>query len=453
MDCVVKLNISYILKILIGKLVSDSDSWMELKTSEEFNLWIMLEEGLKDRTICEKQCMGCLDYHLVSRIFYSFIEKIKIINNKNTDLINCLSDKFSLKHEEDPVSLAFELISNPVYVERQLDEETHHQYKQYVKGVEQASSALAVEYCQQRMTELHDIIMSNSHFGEMQSFRYDEFEVSPTLNTFYLDQNFVSKCVNDKNFMLQVENYKKNSKSIFLSSAYLIEDGIKMNRVFLKSYFELLFELTNNILIARQDRNLKFFKEQVDSTVERIILWLETTRAAEGLKLYKSLYNNYAYPMFNRKNNITQKLNKDIKAFFANIDDDFHPESFDRELNGHNIILPMMSSKCYQFTIQDIKKGHITFDNDFDCMNMIEQLSELMDVINFQTESHKDINKIKSSYQDTEHLKHAWKSDYFITDDVKLIKRGQYIYSLLGIKTKFLKINDFKNMMVGFYAR
>ncbi len=453
MDCVVKLNISYILKILIGKLVSDSDSWMFLKTSEEFNLWIMLEEGLKDRAICEKQCMGCLDYHLVNRIFYSFIENIKNINNENTDLINLLLDKFSLKNEEDPVSLAFELISNPVYVERQLDKETHHQYRQYVKGVEQAHSALAVEYCQQRMTELNDIIMSNSHCGEMQSFRYDEFEVSPTLNTFYLDQNFVSKCVNDKNFMLQVENYKKNSKSIFLSSAYLIEDGIKMNRVFLKSYFELLFELTNNILIARQGQNLKFFKEQIDSTVERVILWLETTRSAESLKLYKSLYNNYVYPMFNRKNNITQTLNKDIKAFFENVDDDFHPESFDRELNGHNIILLIMSSKGYQFTIQDIKKGHINFDDDCDCMNMIEQLSELMDVINFQTESHKDINKIKSSYQDTEHLKHAWKSDYFITDDVKLIKRGQYIYSLLGIKTKFLKINDFKNMMVGFYAR
>ena len=54
MDCVVKLNISYILKVLIGKLVSDSDSWMDLKTSEEFNLWIMLEDGLKDRIICEK---------------------------------------------------------------------------------------------------------------------------------------------------------------------------------------------------------------------------------------------------------------------------------------------------------------------------------------------------------------------------------------------------------------
>ncbi|MBB1436961.1 MULTISPECIES: hypothetical protein [Pseudoalteromonas] len=452
MDCVVKLNISYILKVLIGKLVSDSDSWMDLKTSEEFNLWIMLEDGLKDRIICEKQCMGCLDYHLVNRIFYDFIENIKIINNKNTDLINCLSDKFSLKNEEDPVSLAFELISNPVYVERQLDEKAHHLYKQYVKGVEQVHSALAVGYCQQRMTELHDIIISNSHFGEMQSLSYEDFEVSPTLNTFYLDQNFVSKCVNDKNFMLQVENYKKRSKSIFLSSAYLIEDGIKMNRVFLKSYFELLFELTNNILIAKQDRHLKFFKEQIDSTVERVILWLETTRAAEGLKLYKSLYNNYAYPMFNRKSNITKTLNKDIKVFFADIDDDFHPESFDMEFNSHNIIHGIMISKSYQFTIQDIKKGHVTFDSDFDCMNKIEQLSELMDLINFETESIKDIKKIKSSYQDTEHLKHAWKADYFITDDVKLIKRGEYIYALLGIKTKFLKISDFKKTMVEFYA-
>lgn len=452
MDCVVKLNISYILKLLIEKLVNDGSSWMDLKTSEEFNLFIMLEEELKDRSICEKQCMGCLDYHLVNNIFYKFIEKIKAINNKNTALINGLIDTFSIKDAKDPVNLAFELISNPTYVEKQIDEKTHYDYKQYVKGIEQAHSTLAIEYCQQRKTELHDIIMSNCHLDEVQSLNYKEFSVSAASHTFYLDQNFVSKCMNNKNLMVQVENFKEKSKSILLSSAYLIEDGIKMNQVFLKSYFELLFKLTDNILIAKRNKDLNFFVENIDSTVDRVLLWLEPTRAAEGLKLYNSLYNNYAYPVFNRKNNSTQVLNEDIKSFFAGFDDEFRPGSFDGELNSHNIIHAIMISKGYQFTIQDIKKENVTFDSDFDCMNKIEQLSELMDLINFETESIKDIKKIKSSYQDTEHLKHAWKADYFITDDVKLIKRGEYIYALLGIKTKFLKISGFKKMMVEFYA-
>ena len=78
-------------------------------------------------------------------------------------------------------------------------------------------------------------------------------------------------------------------------------------------------------------------------------------------------------------------------------------------------------------------------------------MCEILDFINFETDTEEQ--KIKSSYQDTEHLKHAWKCKYFITNDKKLIKRGKFIYSLLNIDTEFLTISEFKEMMISQYKK
>lgn len=65
-----------------------------------------------------------------------------------------------------------------------------------------------------------------------------------------------------------------------------------------------------------------------------------------------------------------------------------------------------------------------------------------MDAVHFCTLGQKDIKKIKSNLRDCEHLAYAWKADYFITNDNDLTERGQIIYDILNIKTKFLKIDD-----------
>lgn len=106
-----------------------------------------------------------------------------------------------------------------------------------------------------------------------------------------------------------------------------------------------------------------------------------------------------------------------------------------------------MMLQSYPFDLNDLQKGSIKIDNDFDCIDKIDKLCQFLDFINYQTDKEKQ--KIKSSYQDIEHLKHAWKCQYFITDDQKLIKRGEFIYSLLKINTKFLDSAQFKKMMIG----
>ena len=107
--------------------------------------------------------------------------------------------------------------------------------------------------------------------------------------------------------------------------------------------------------------------------------------------------------------------------------------------------------KNYSFGLEELVSGYIKTNNDFDCIDKIDNLCEILDFINFETDTEEQ--KIKSSYQDTEHLKHAWKCKYFITNDKKLIKRGKFIYSLLNIDTEFLTISEFKEMMISQYKK
>jgi len=459
MECVIKLNISYVLKKIIEKLVDDINSWKDLRSSEEFNLFKLLNRNLKDRRLCEHQCRGCLDYYLVQTIFSQFISDIEAINKKNKQLLDFLVNLFFLEDCNHPVDLAIELISNTKYVGKKLDDIYLNNYQYYVSEIMQAYSALVLAYCRQRVIELDGVILSNHNLNEEQSISYQEVEIGDCYKKFYIDQNFVSKCMNEDNLMRQIDNIKKNSKFIFLSSPYIIEDGIKMNRVFLKSYFEILSEITNNKLIVNQNQNLSFVTENINSTVDRVMLWLNTTRAAENLKLYKARINHYTYPVFNRGTGTVQGLNKDIKLFFSELDTNFTPDISREEIHKspsmvlNSLFWMNLISFTPSFTIDDIKNGYIQFENDQDCMNKIGQICDLLDIMNFKTEPMKDVAKIKSSYQDTEHLKHSWKADYFITDDGNLKDRGEYVYSLLGLKTQFLKINEFKKMMTDCYKQ
>ena len=204
MDCVVKLNISYVLKKVIEKLVYDFNYWMDLGSSEELNLLSVLESSLKDRALCERQCLGCLDYHLVNNIFHEFIQSIEAINKENSGLLNVLINSFSLEDSANAVSVAVELISNPEYVGKKLDENNYRNFEEYVRKILQAHSILAIGYINQRKIELHDIILPNHSLQQEQSFNYKELNVRDCNKIFYLDQNFVSRCVNNENLMIQI---------------------------------------------------------------------------------------------------------------------------------------------------------------------------------------------------------------------------------------------------------
>ncbi|WP_218731502.1 hypothetical protein [Citrobacter braakii] len=80
---------------------------------------------------------------------------------------------------------------------------------------------------------------------------------------------------------------------------------------------------------------------------------------------------------------------------------------------------------------------------------LIEDILNLFDFINFETESVRFDNakKIYSSYRDNSHLIHACITDYFVTDDAKLKKRGNIIYPLIGSNTKVISSKEFSQLL------
>lgn len=450
-DCTIKLAISYSLKKILEKLVKNIHLWNEIKFSEETIVFHELNKQLKNTRVCENHCMGCLDYILVDRVFGDFHTSIDKTNKKYKDLLRFLSQEYNLDII-DPIELALNLIAKPEYLEKKLDNNQLAEYKEYVSDINEIIINLKLSYYNQRITELHDKVLSHSHLANKQESNSIKIDINESIETFYIDQNFIGKYINDNSFKRQVESIKKKANYKFIFSPYLIEDGIKMNKVFLKDYFEHITLLTDNILMARYDDELCFVKEEVNSIVERVLLWLEPTKAGENLKFYWSEYNKYAYPDFKRdeKNTLVQKINNNIQLFLKEFNiESVHNEKIEYERTMEKILYWYM--ELYPFSLEDLQSGFIKIDNDFDCIDKIDKLCDFLDFINYQTD--KEEKKIKSSYQDTEHLKHAWKCKYFITDDDKLIKRGKFVYSLLGIKTLFLTSDDFKKMMISFYKK
>ncbi|HFU76080.1 MAG TPA: hypothetical protein ENK66_07530 [Arcobacter sp.] len=452
MDCTIKLSISYVLKKFIENIIEDINKWHETAYSEEMLLLSQLEEKLQIQEICEKQCMGCLDYILVSKMFLNFRTKIDESNKKYVELIYYILRKMDLKNLNGSIEIAINVISNPQYIKKQLKENQIDKYQEYCDEINGIIIGLKLAYYNQRITELHDVILNHSYLKEEQKFNAILFNIDSEIETFYIDQNFIGKYINDNSFQRQIDNIKKKAKYQFVFSPYLIEDGIKMNQVFLKEYFENIDLLTDGISVTRYDDKLTYVKEEVDSIVERILLWLQPTKAGENLKFYWSLYNKYAYPDFKRdeKNTLVQNINNDIQLFLKEFDiESVHNEKNEYERTMEKTLYWYMVKKSYPFRIEDLQNGYIKINNDFDCIEKIDKLCDFLDFINYETD--KEEKKIKSSYQDTEHLKHAWKCKYFVTDDKKLIKRGEFIYSLLNIKTQFITSKNFNTMMYSFH--
>jgi len=445
-SCILKLAMSYTLKNFIEKLVNDINVWQETSFSEEILVLTELENILHEREICDNRCLGCLDYYLVNDIFKNFRDKITDTNEFYEKLIIYILKTLELEQLNGSIEIAINLISNPKYTEKQIDKNRRNEYNEYVSKINEIVIALKLAFYNQKITELHGVVLNHARLSQEQKIVQKLATVNEAYTTFYIDQNFIGKYINDDKFKKQINNMKETVKYQFVFSPYLIEDGIKMNKVFLKEYFEHIASLTNGILMARYNNELCYVEEEISSIVDRVLLWQQPTKAGENLKYYWSLFNQNAYPYLKRdeKNLLYQKINKDLESFLKKIDiQSIHSKELEDERT--------MEKSLYWNTFslidwKDLQNGEIATNNDFDCIDKIDNLCKFLDFINYQTD--KEEKKIKSSYQDTEHLKHAWKCKYFITDDQKLINRGKYIYSLLKIDTIFLNSNEFKEMML-----
>ncbi len=160
-SCTIKLAISYTLKNFIEKLINNINQFEELLNSEDILLCNKLDQLIDNKSrdyICENRCMGCLDYVLVNRIFSNFYTNIEKTNNSSKLLLEHICKTLELKELEHPIIIAINLISNPKYIEKKINEDKKNEYNEYLLEINNHISSLKNDFYNQKITELTDII-------------------------------------------------------------------------------------------------------------------------------------------------------------------------------------------------------------------------------------------------------------------------------------------------------
>ncbi|WP_334598657.1 hypothetical protein [Pseudomonas alvandae] len=453
MDCIIKIGFSLALKGIIQKLVDNAQSYNILVRSDEWRVAVNLEAKINNKRVCEDLCPGCLEFERTAKMFVDFTQSISRTNDKNENLINKLRSTFLLSEEKDPVSLAMDLIAAPIYVKSKIEKDNIEKIEDYAREIQGAIYALALDHYLHEQAKCSGRLLSHGELEQKQVISYERITILEGQKIFYADQNFISKYGSDSNLKIQVDNFKSRVGCNFIFSPYVIEDGIKMNRVRLKEYLESVESLTDCIMLVRSGETLTLAKEDIHKTFNRVILWRDATRAAEDQKIFKMLYNHWGYSHFSRGSKFSKRANDNIIELFESlrphlIDMDHEIEFDDFESDPALCVRLNAYTIEKSFTLHDLVSLQITPENDLHRIELIDELCDFLDFINYKTEALSEQDKIRSSLQDAEHLKHAWLADYFITDDKRLRARGELIYSVIGVKTKFINRGELKGLMI-----
>lgn len=450
MNCLLKHSHSFVIGSIIRKLIENIYEYPHLLTTEDFQLLLNLDKAVGDRGLCHNECLGCLEFTRMAKMFFNFREGVSRANKENEVIVTELCDIFSIAKGEDPIVLALELIVSSDYVKSKITEKLIPPYVTYLNAINSEVSRLAMDHFSHEQAKCFDRILTCERFEQEQVIAYKSVRVSTDKELFYVDQNVISKYGIDKSFSRQIESFKTKLDCHFIYSPYVIEDGVKMSRVRLAEYFDSIEKLTGNIMLVPSEGSVNFVKENINTTLERVLLWREATRAAEDLKVQKMHFNYWGYPHFSKKSRASVEANKNIREFLQSLHPHLNDSNCGVEFNddeSERALCQRLSAATIgkSFTLKALVDGSIKHESDAECMMCIVDLCDFLDLINYQTESLSELRKIRSSLQDTEHLKHAWKADYFVTDDNRLRMRGDFIYSALGLNTKFISTKELKN--------
>lgn len=286
------------------------------------------------------------------------------------------------------------------------------------------------KYYIHRCAMLTDEILSYNKSNLSQKFKISSVPIEQLQDkkTMYIDQNIISYYEN-KNSKSHDKIRQLKDNYHLICSVYVIEDSVKRHAIFFKDYLSTLNELCNNLFIGKIGDSLEIITEDIQTILNRISLWLITTRNAELLYTFSRKRDFHTYPYFPLRELFDKKFGaKELISFFQNIQTD---QEIYQILEVKTLFYP-------DINLLDLinNKINISEKNDKEICKIIEDLCSMLDVINFQTCKITNDKLLKSSYQDIQHLQHAWKADYFITADKNLFQRATYIYQLLQLPVK-----------------
>lgn len=428
---------------VIKIIISNENIPMDFLYSDEFLVWQTLDKvglNIKKLAFTKEYEEFALDCELLSLALNEYTKSMHNISKKYNEIIEFIKNEFQASDAcENDTSTALPMLKAQKEIRKYLNSNQITEFDNYMSEVGESLRKLKITFLATKINQATDRLLAYAHLEHTQKMQYIPYKQPENSEVYYIDQNFLSNYERDEN-LRNLVNVAKANNAIFAYSPYVMEDGIKMNPFFLKSYVDNIYSITNGVCYAVSNTSLCMFTEDISILIKRVKLWEHATKAAEEQHSYQTLLNAELYPRFGKKTPFQEKIkDPNFSGFIEYMKED---KELQKEING-------IMQKDIASTLLELSSGKSPgHENDRETISLIDDICKLMNLVNFQSESPTDTKKVKSSFQDIEHLKHSWKADYLISNDDKLRVRGSVIFNLIGSKTKIIKLDEFKRKTI-----
>lgn len=420
--------------ILFNKLMEsfdDLEGLSAVQTSNEYRILMELDKLLGQAEI-PTDTPVCVDYDMVVDAWNTLQSEVQALSERNKALMETLIERYKL-NVPDHFLLFGSLINHDTRIIQKLDEGSREAFKKYVSEGNRIIRDFRIALLTYHAADLVDAFLDNSHIVDQTNIDYHPVDLNGEI--ICLDQNAVSRIVDHPQCMRLCLEGQASNKISLVYSAYLVEDSVNMNPLFLKDFLDNLSKLTMNRMIGFIDHEPRFVSEDIYRTVNRVTKYSGLTKKFEKHRFIKVIQHYHDHPELRKGKELYNELVKGLVYFFRR-DSKVDIPGFDQ------IARKFIDRKL---VIEFIQTGSIRDTTLQEKCKFIEDILELFDFINFETEVVKLANagKIYSSYRDNKHLEHACIADYFVTDDKRLKARGNLIYSLISVRTKVIDFKEF----------
>ena len=432
LNCLYAYNAAICLRKAIGTVVENPKNLLNIPDDKYYIAFCENYKIIDKASLC-LACEGCLDFEFLKKIWFEYIGKLEEICNSETDFINNLSEKFLVPNGIwDKYFFIMSLYEQKDFILKNYSDVNKETLEKISDSVKTAYLNLCQTYYSNLIADCNDKVLDLFTVLNKRNLNFSDVNVTGQ-TIVYFDTNVFSEYVNNRSFYSLV-NHSQSKLYTYVYSPYILEDGIKSDRIHFLHDCNKLVELTDNKTVLAIDDTFLIKKEDVFNCAKRVHLFRDYTQAQEEKNVYnKKFYEVIFLPMPNKKQN-SEKLNKDFFSFFQN------------DVSKNDELEDYMKAILYHadnsLDLSDIINSSIKYEN---LQKVVDGLFQFFDYIGYAYD--KDEKTLKSSIQDLEHVKSAIASDIFVTSDEKLYKRATVIYTLLGIKTKVMKKYDFKQLL------
>lgn len=402
----------------------DLESLSQIKSSQDYALVFELENTLE-----RKRNIESIDYMLVVDAWDEICSAVEALNKNNNDFIVYISNKFNVKIDDD-FAISGTLNNHEKFFIRKLDEAWVDRYKVYILELNEIVLNFKIKLLGYGTADIQDEFFDSQSIISKENIKFKKSNFHG--ESVYLDTNSIQVLAADR----KVRELISKTEVGFVYSSFLIEDAVNSNPVFLSSFLSDLKSITNGNMVGYMDEGLCYVEENVEDTISRVRKYSKLTKMYEKTTMNDVIQHFHLYPALRKGKELNKTISDDVIGYFKSEDK--------KDVSTFNQIKIKFSNTIISEFIQS---GDIGVVDDF--RGCIEQLSNLFDFVNFQTEHAKfaNFNKIASSYRDRMHLEHAYICDYFVSEDVRLRNRAQIIFEILGVKTKAISINNLKSYL------